>query len=128
VSTWRPAGPPAWELDPRPVGESLDRVTRSIGVPMSAVLATVFSRWEEIVGREIAGHARPRSLREGVLVVVVDQPAWAGQLRFLTADMLRRLEAAVGPGQVSEIQLRVGSDTRPEARPGTRRNPGHNHR
>jgi predicted nucleic acid-binding Zn ribbon protein len=121
VSTWRPAGPPPGELDPRPVGESLDRVTRSIGVPMSAVLATVFSRWEEIVGAEIAGHARPRSLREGVLTVVVDQPAWASQLRFLTADMLRRLEVAVGPRQVSEIQLRVGF----EARSGTRKNPGY---
>ena len=95
---------------------------------MSAVLATVFSRWEEIVGAEIAGHARPRSLREGVLIVVVDQAAWAGQLRFLTADMLRRLEVAVGPGQVREIQLRVGSDSRSEARSGSGRNPGHNRR
>ena len=97
------------------MGESLDRVTRSIGVPLSAVLAPVFSGWEEIVGVEIAGHARPRSLRDGVLVVVVDQPAWAAQLRFLTADLLGRLEVAVGPGQVSEIQLRVG----PESRSGT---------
>jgi predicted nucleic acid-binding Zn ribbon protein len=104
------------------VGESLDRVTRSIGVPLSAVLAPVFSGWEEIVGAEIAGHARPRSLRDGVLVVVVDQPAWAAQLRFLTSDLLRRLEVAVGPGQVTEIQLRVG----PETRSGNRKNPGQN--
>jgi len=104
------------------VGESLDRVTRSIGVPLSAVLAPVFSRWEGIVGAEIAAHTRPRSLRDGVLVVVVDQPAWASQLRFLTADLLRRLELAVGPGQVREIQLRVVS----EARSRSGKNPGQN--
>lgn len=112
MSTWRPAGIPARERDPRPVGDSLDRVTRAIGVPLSAVLATIFSRWEAIVGPEIAGHARPRTLREGVLTVVVEQPAWAAQLGFMTGELLRRVELAVGPGQVGEIQLRVASEPR----------------
>ncbi len=73
----------------------------------------MFTRWEDLVGADIAAHARPHSLRDGVLVMVVDQPAWAGQLRFMTADILSRLAAATGTSAVSEIRIRVaGSRSR----------------
>jgi predicted nucleic acid-binding Zn ribbon protein len=41
------------------------------------------------------------------LVVVVDQPGWATQLRFLEADLLRRLAEMVGPGVVETIEVKV---------------------
>ena len=55
----------------------------------------------------VAQHSRPRSLRDQVLVVAVDEPAWATQLRWLEADLLARLEAVLGAGQVSRIEVRV---------------------
>jgi predicted nucleic acid-binding Zn ribbon protein len=70
----------------------------------------VFSCWDDLVGAEIAAHARPQSLRDGVLVMVVDQPAWASQLRFMTADILRRLGAATGTASVSDIRIRVAGN------------------
>ena len=73
------------------------------------LLASLFSRWETIVGEEIAQHAEPRSLRDGVLVLVVDQPAWAAQLRYLAADLLARLQVDVGPSEVAEIWCSLGS-------------------
>jgi predicted nucleic acid-binding Zn ribbon protein len=109
VTTWRSTEAGACDSDPKPVAESLDRVTRAFGAPRARLLASLFSRWETIVGEEIAQHAEPRSLRDGVLVLVVDQPAWAAQLRYLAADLLARLQVDVGPSEVAEIQVRVAA-------------------
>jgi predicted nucleic acid-binding Zn ribbon protein len=117
VTTWKPSAVPRSELGPHPVSESLDRVTRRIGAPRASVLTEVFSRWEQVVGAEVAAHAEPRSLRGGVLVIAVDQPAWATQLRFLGADLLARVRDATGCSEVTEIQVRVVGG-------GVRRGPG----
>jgi predicted nucleic acid-binding Zn ribbon protein len=92
---------------PRTVGESLDRVARSLGVPRASALTAVFSAWPELVGEAVAAHATPRRLRDGVLLVAVDQPAWATQLRWLEADLLRRLAEEVGAGVVGSLDVRV---------------------
>ena len=110
MTTWRPTQPDFGDVDPRPVAESLDRVTRALGAPRARELATLFSRWETIVGREIAQHAAPRSLRDGVLIVVVDQPAWATQLRYLAPELLARIGAGVSGSAVTEIQIRVSAE------------------
>jgi predicted nucleic acid-binding Zn ribbon protein len=67
----------------------------------------LFSSWEAVVGPEIAQHAEPRSVRDGVLLLVVDQPAWATQLRFLVPELLARIRAGVSHSEVTEVQIRV---------------------
>ena len=105
------------EREPRRVGESLDRVTGSIGAPRAAILSGIFARWPDLVGEDIAAHATPRSLRDGILVVEVDQPAWAAQLGFLSAQLLSKFDAAVGSGEVRDIRFRVvGAGTPPPRR------------
>jgi predicted nucleic acid-binding Zn ribbon protein len=70
-------------------------------------VGTVFARWEELVGPELADHAQPESLRSGVLTIVVDDPAWAAQLRFLAADIVSRVGAAAGASEVVEVRVKV---------------------
>ena len=110
---------------PTPVGESLDEVVaglapgqpwtgraadrdrdggRSSGSgpgapapgPSAAALGTVFSRWEQLVGPAVARHTRPLRLEGGTLVVAVDQPAWATQVRVLAPGILARLTERTG--------------------------------
>ncbi len=92
---------------PRRVADSLDQLATSLGVPSAGVLATLFSAWPELVGDGVAAHSRPRSLRDGVLVVTVDEPAWATQLRWLESDLLLRLGQVLGHGVVRSIDVRV---------------------
>ncbi len=92
---------------PRRVGESLDRVSRSLGGPPATVLSRLFASWPELVGEAVAAHAQPRTLRHGVLVVMVDEPAWATQLRWLEARLLERVAEVAGEGVVSAIEVRV---------------------
>jgi predicted nucleic acid-binding Zn ribbon protein len=93
--------------DPEPVRRTLDRLLDHLtGAPMAAT-TSVFERWDELVGEAIAAHTRPLRLREGVLSVGVDDPAWASQLRFLEGDLLARLAAAPGGAAVTEITFQV---------------------
>jgi predicted nucleic acid-binding Zn ribbon protein len=110
VSTWQPSGIPPGERPPRRISELLDRTTRRFGAHSSRVTSAVIAGWEGLVGPDIAGHARPVSLRDGVLVLAVDHPAWAAQLRFMTAELLARIEEMTGSEgscEVAEIQIRV---------------------
>jgi predicted nucleic acid-binding Zn ribbon protein len=108
MSTWQPAETPE---GPRKLGELLDRTTRRLGGPSSGTATTVFAGWAAIVGPDIAAHARPLSLHDGVLVLAVEQPAWAQQLRFMTADLLTRIEAAGAGTEVRQIVIRVAGET-----------------
>lgn len=104
---WRPLGRDADRAEPRPLSASLGRLAASLGAPAPSILSAVFARWEAIVGPDVAAHARPLTLRDGVLVIVVDQPAWATELNHLKADLLRRIGEAAGAAEVTEVRVRV---------------------
>jgi predicted nucleic acid-binding Zn ribbon protein len=106
MSRWRPL-PSEDDDDPKPVSASLDRLASKLGAPKVAALGVVFSHWNDVVGDVVAAHAKPLSLQDGRLVVGVDEPGWATQLNYLTADLLRRLEELAGPGAVTAVEVRV---------------------
>ena len=110
MSTWKPEGPKPVDVDPRRVSDFLDAATRRLGAPGSNVTMRVFSRWPDLVGPDIAAHSRPVSLHDGTLVLAVDHPAWATQLRFMTADLLTRIAEVTGGSEVVEIQVRVAPE------------------
>lgn len=115
MTTWVPSGQNPSQREPRKVSESLDRIAKRLGGPSSGAASSVFSRWDELVGPDIAGHARPVSLHAGILVLAVDHPAWATQLRYMTADLLTRIGAVTAGAEVREIHLRVTGEPGPEA-------------
>ena len=80
-----------------------------MGAPSADATRSIFADWSEIVGDQIAEHARPHALRERTLVVAVTDPAWATQLRFLETELLGRITAATGSDEVTAIEVRVRS-------------------
>ena len=109
---WRPLPVDRAAQDPRPVAASLGRLAASLGAPPPKVLGAVFSHWERVVGPDVAAHAQPVSLRDGVLVIAADHPAWASQLTYLQDDLLRQVQAAAGSEDVIEVQVRVANPGR----------------
>lgn len=92
--------------DPIPISNSLDGVVRSLRGPSRAAVSGVFGRWEDAVGAQIAVHVKPVKLDEGVLLVEVDEPAWATQVKFLAPTITQRLVEIAGV-QVDRIEVRV---------------------
>jgi predicted nucleic acid-binding Zn ribbon protein len=95
------------EEGPRPLGASLDAVSRRLGVEDSRGFGRLFARWPEIVGAAMAAHVKPVRLDEGVLVVAVDHPAWATQIRRLGDQLLQRVAEETGGAQPIRLEVRV---------------------
>ena len=68
----------------------------------------MFDRWSEVVGEALAARTRPLRIDGGRLVLAVDEPAIATHVRFLQGELLAQLEALLGPGRVTALDLRVG--------------------
>jgi predicted nucleic acid-binding Zn ribbon protein len=105
LTNWKPLDE---DQSPRPVRASLDALARRLGAPGAVALEALFDGWPDVVGEGVAAHTRPRSLRNGTLSVAVDSPAWATELRSLTAGILARCDEVAGPGVVTAIDVRVG--------------------
>ena len=69
---------------------------------------SVFGKWATVVGDQIAEHANPSVLRDGVLTVEAESTAWATQLRMVQPQLLAKIAAAVGDGVVTSLKI-VGS-------------------
>jgi predicted nucleic acid-binding Zn ribbon protein len=102
--TWKPLDD---DHDPRPVGASLDAIAQRLGAPKASALTAIFDRWTDVVGAAIAAHAQPRTLKKGTLVIAVDDPAWASELRFRSDEIAERCSAVAGSGTVAKIEVRV---------------------
>ncbi|HWL41944.1 MAG TPA: DUF721 domain-containing protein [Ilumatobacter sp.] len=92
--------------DPIPLSSSLDAVVKSLRGPSRAAVGGVFGRWAESVGDQIAAHVQPVRLDDGALLVEVDDPAWATQVKFLSATIIERLGTVAGV-TVTRIDVRV---------------------
>ena len=92
--------------DPRPLTAGIDRLLKSFRQGDRTTTVTVFSRWSELVGETVAQHVTPLKLDAGVLIVQVDDPAWATQMKFLVGTLIERL-AEAGTGPVERVEIRV---------------------
>lgn len=93
--------------DPIPFTASLDGVVRSLrGGTSSRAVGGVFGRWVDAVGEQVAEHVTPLKLDGATLVVEVDDPAWATQVRFLTSMITERLATVAGV-EVDHVEVRV---------------------
>ena len=104
--------------EPVSIGDAAALVGNELGLAEPLSFTRLIDAWSDIVGDAIAQHSRPRGVRNGVLEIVVDAPAWATQLRYLEADLVERASQLVGPGVVSAVRISVDpgpSDAVPEA-------------
>ena len=70
------------------------------------MLARIQQDWTQIVGREIAAHARPAHLSRGRLEIACDHDVWRAELQFLKPELLARLTEEIGEGVVKDIWLK----------------------
>lgn len=112
------SGPRPDDRDPQPLSKLATSIARSRGWSTKVAEGTVFGHWSGVVGEDIAAHAKPVSLENGVLSVAAESTAWATQLRLLQAQLLAKISAAVGPGVVRS--LRISGPTAPSWRKGQR--------
>jgi predicted nucleic acid-binding Zn ribbon protein len=116
------SGSGADDRDPQPLGRLAAKMAKSQGWNEQLVSASVFGRWAELVGADVAEHATPISLKDGELTVAASSTAWATQLRTLQRQLLGKIAAGLGPNVVR--RMKIQGPSAPTWRKGPRHAPG----
>lgn len=84
-------------------------VMKGLGLEQRLQQSQVFFLWPNLVGADIAQHAQPVSLRNGMLIVAVDHPIWLQELsRYHKSFIVQKVQAMVGKKAVRNIVFRIG--------------------
>lgn len=94
------------ERDPQLLDATIGRLIDEQGWGTDVRVHGVFSRWQALVGHDVAQHCTPESFDDGLLVVRTDSTAWATQLTWLSPKLVRRLNEELGDGTVRVIDVR----------------------
>lgn len=90
------------------MADALEAVVASFGGPSVQTIVMVHDRWEDIVGAEVVAHADPVGIDDGCLRVRVDSSAWASHLKWSEQEILGRVAAIVGPGEITSVAVSLG--------------------
>lgn len=80
----------------RPLQGVVDQQLKKLHLDQKVREARALVKWDQVVGPQVASATRPDFVRDGVLFVSTKSPAWANELTFHKADILRRLNEVVG--------------------------------
>jgi predicted nucleic acid-binding Zn ribbon protein len=104
------------DTEPPPVTHALDAIRREFRMGAPSEIDALVASWDQLVGAALAAHSRPQTVRGGVLVVLADAVAWAGQLRYLDQVLVERIAEELPTVTVREVRVSVARE--PGARPG----------
>ena len=93
---------------PTVLGDSLADFVRRRGWEERLRGASAWSRWDAIVGPELAARCEPLKLVRGVLTIRAESQVWATQLRYMIPQLRANVEAAIGEGAVQDVVIVVG--------------------
>lgn len=65
----------------------------------------ILKTWEKAVGKKIAKHTKPISLKKGVMVINVDRIGWLFELNMLRPFILKKLKKF---SNLESLKFRIG--------------------
>ena len=91
-----------------PTSQLVPGVMKRLGLEQRLQQSQVFYLWSDIVGNDVARHAQPICLRNGLLIVGVDHPVWLQELsRYHKPLILRKVQERIGKKAVHDIAFRI---------------------
>ncbi|MBI2884604.1 MAG: DUF721 domain-containing protein [Candidatus Omnitrophica bacterium] len=93
------------EVDP--LGALLPGILKQAGARQQA-LQQVQAAWAAAVGRAMAAHTKPVSIRRGVVYVQTDEPGASFTLTFEKTRLVRALQQAAPDAKIEDVVLRAG--------------------
>jgi hypothetical protein len=70
-------------------------------------VARLIRAWPELVGERLAQATMPESLEGGVLTIRAADGPWGSQARYLTEEIRKRADEALGGGAVTSVRIVV---------------------
>ncbi len=92
-----------------PIAEVLCEATAERGIDREMKRYAIWQRWNNLVGTEVAAHARPARWQGTTLVIRAEHPAWIQELGFLKRRMLANIKEHMPTLTITDIRFEVGS-------------------
>ena len=93
----------SWKRAPVPLAAAVEALARRVE-PLTP-LARVQRAWPA-VGPVVAAQATPTEVRAGVLTVQCASATWAQELQLMAADLVARLNDAIGEPPLTDLRVR----------------------
>jgi predicted nucleic acid-binding Zn ribbon protein len=84
----------------------LDKALESQGMDQRLRQENAVVLWDEIVGKKIAQASKAVKIERGTLLIEVKSSAWKHQIQMLKPDILKKLNAQLGPNTVKNLRFR----------------------
>lgn len=88
--------------------EFVDGLLKSIGISDGVDEARLREVWANVAGQFVAQHTVPESIRGGVLVLRVLQPAMKFHLQQMNGKLLENLHRELGADTVKKVVFKIG--------------------
>lgn len=93
--------------EPISLGSVIDGLMAEQVFSRGMPVASLASRWTDVVGERLAEQTQPLALEAGVLTVGATNGAWASQVRFMAEEVKRQANQALGGEPVRLVTVIV---------------------
>lgn len=91
---------------PRSLGDALGVLAEDLGIARTLQQYEAITRWEEVVGEQVASVATPRRVDNGVLIVAVATAPWRVELVMRRREILEKVRRAFPASGITDIRFR----------------------
>ena len=90
------------------IGSIIDDVLKTYRRESDGELIRVWHVWDSTVGDVISKNAKPAAFKGRILLVYVTSSIWVHQLQFLKAEMIAKLNEALGKSLIDDLKFKIG--------------------
>ena len=90
------------------ISSVIDDVLKTYRREPDGELLQVWHVWDSIVGDVIAKNTKPGAFKGRILLVYVTSSTWVHQLQFLKAEMITKLNEALGKSLIDDLKFKIG--------------------
>ncbi len=93
------------DRDPQLLGSAMDRLVESQGWSREISVRLLLGKWPALVGPVNAAHSTPIGYADTVVTVRAESTVWATSLRAMAPQLVAKLNAALGDGTVTRVEI-----------------------
>jgi hypothetical protein len=85
--------------------ELIDEIFSSLSYGNKKSYVSIFRKWDEIAGHDLAAHARLAEIEDDVLLVETDHPAWSQMISLQKKKIVGRIEKEFPELHIRDIRV-----------------------
>ncbi len=91
------------------IGALVQKTLKSVIPEKNREVVQIWEIWDQTVGFPICDETRPDMLKDDALIVYVSNSAWIHHLSFCKAELIDKLNKALGKKRIRDIIFKVGA-------------------